>query len=362
MKSLQTRLFIRLGMMVILMGAMLSPVTATAQERDSLRITPLLFDRRLDPGESVGDQLTITNLSTETKKYFIKVRDIKGMSEQGSPIVATAGEKTGWEMASWVSLGQESVEVAPNQSKQIPFTIRVPNPASPGAHLALVFVSLTPETPEETGLGIGYDVGSILNIRINGDVQEQAMIREFRTDQSIYGNSDPKFIAKVENQGNTVVRPRGPIEITNIFGKKVATLTMNDTAGAVLPNNSRTFEVSWDGNGFALGRYEAVMGLVYGEDEKSTIAANTTFWVLPGKIIGIIIGSFVALLIIVLILIKLIVRRKLSQMGVSANSNRKAQGYVGTVQDMPLRRLVMVSAAAVGLVIILLAILFFMFA
>jgi hypothetical protein len=157
-------------------------------------------------------------------------------------------------------------------------------------------------------------------LRVAGDVVEEAMLREFRTDKKIYGKAEVNFITKVENLGNVIVKPRGPVDITNMFGKKVATLKMNEPAGAILPKEVRRFETLWQDSGLAFGKYEAVMSLGYGEDGIKTISAATGFWVLPGKLIGFTLGGIVVLFLLIFVAVKLYVKRKLGHLSQPTSS------------------------------------------
>lgn len=337
--------------------------TAQAQELESIRLRPAIIEEPVEAGQTFNAVIDATNLGSGSKTFYILIRDIKGLAEDGKPIFAVKGESTGYEISDWVKIPSDQIVLGSNQTRKINMSIVVPSNATPGSHFGALFVSADPSLPQDTGLGVGYQVGSIISLRVKGDVIEEGSIREFRTDKTIYGKPNVNFLTKVENRGNAVLRPRGPIEITNFFGKKVATITMNDSAGAVLPKTDRTFSVNWDHDGFAFGRYEAVMGLIYGDEARSTITASTTFWVLPTKAILWIAGIILALLLIVFVVIKLIVRRKLKQLGVQqSGGRRKAPGYVGAVQDLTIRRLVILSGGLVVLILALLAALFFAFA
>lgn len=361
MTYLKKTLFIIAGLTLFL--GSLNVSTTSAQELDSIRLQPALIEQPVEPGESLVASVDATNLSSASKTFYILIRDIKGLAEDGKPIFADVGESTGFEISDWISVPSDQISLATGQTKKVQFTVSVPQNATPGSHFGALFISANPVLPKDTGIGIGYQVGSIVSLRVKGDVVEEGSIREFRTDNMIYGTPNVNFITKVQNRGNAVLRPRGPIEITNILGKKVATITMNDSGGAVLPKTDRTYQVNWNYDGLAFGRYEAVMGLVYGDDARSTISASTTFWVLPAKAILWIAGLTLLLLLLVSFIIKVIVRRKLKQLGVqSSGVKRKAPGYVGTMQDLSLKRLVAASAILVIFILVLLALLFFMFA
>lgn len=282
-----------------------------AAELIGVKMQPSIIEERADPGQTYSWTLRATNVGVKTQELYVVKRDISSLSEAGKPIFANLGEKTGLELAAWVQIASGPFAIAPGETKDIPFSINVPQNASPGAHLGSIFLSSEPVRPETTGIGIGYQVATIISLRIAGDVAEEAMLREFRTDKTVYGKPEVNLITKIENLGNVIVKPRGPVEITNMFGKKVATLKMNESAAAILPNEVRRFEVLWQDNGLAFGKYDAVMSLGYGEDGRKTISAAASFWILPGKLVGFTLGGIILLFLIIFITVKLYVKGKL---------------------------------------------------
>lgn len=284
---------------------------AKAEELVGIKMQPSIIEERVDPGQTYSWTLRATNVGAKTQEFYVVKRDISGLSEEGKPTFANFGEKTGLELAAWVQIAPGPFTIAPGETKEIPFSISIPQNVFPGAHLGSIFLSAEPVRPETTGIGIGYQVATIISLRVDGNVAEEAMIREFRTDKKIYGKPEVNFITKIENLGNVIVKPRGPVEITNMFGKKVATLRMNESAGAILPNEVRRFETLWQDNGLAFGKYEAVMSLGYGEDGRKTISAALGFWILPGKLVGFTLGGLALFFLIVFVTVKLYIRQKL---------------------------------------------------
>lgn len=286
-----------------------------AENVAGIDVSPSIIEEKVDPGQILNFSLRATNLGNTAKDFYVIKRDIRGLTEEGKPIFADEKEKTGMELSSWLNFETGPIMIGGGETKLIPFSISVPKDASPGAHLGSLFLSLVPEKPKETGIAIGYQVATIINLRISGEIKEEALLREFRADKLVYGSPTVKFIAKVENLGNTVIKPRGPVEITDMWGRQTALIKMNDDAAAVLPNEQRRFEVSWQGGKFTFGRYEALLSLSYGDEQKQTIFKSVSFWVLPLKLILIIVGAILALGLLVFIITKIYIRKKLKEYG-----------------------------------------------
>jgi len=269
-----------------------------------------MIETAADPGEVLLENMTITNLNENEKEFFIYKRDIKGVGGGNVPIFAEEGiEKTGFEVTEWVSFEQNSFVLGAGESIDFPVTITIPKDATPGSHFGGIFVSVEPPKLREIGAGVGYEVASILSIRIAGDVIDAARIRSFSTNKLFYGTKNVDFIAQIENQGNILIRPRGPITITNMFGGKPEIFTVNDNLAGVFPGATRALEFSWDDGGLGFGRYEAILALVYyGDKGQKTIDSSLIFWIFPMKIILPILIGFVVLILAGYIFTRMYVR------------------------------------------------------
>lgn len=360
------KIFLCLFVFFVLIGLF---STVKAQEATGVKIQPSLIEERVDPGQVYSSILRITNLDSETKTFYIIKRNISGISGLGTPVLAGEEEETGYEISSWIKVTQNSIIIPGKETGEIPFSIEVPANASPGGHFGGIFVSFSPPRPKETGVAVGFQVGTIINLRISGEIFEEAQIREFRTDRAIYSKPEVKFITRVENLGNVLVRPRGPLEITDMFGRKVATLRINNEGAGVFPKTIRQFETDWKTEELVFGRYQVVMGLVYGEDGRKTISDTLSFWVLPLKIILSIVGGMLGLILTIVVFVRFYVGRKLRQIqentaGITKD-RRAIAGIASKYGASPtphFSKPMFVAVVLLLFILLFLAILFFFFA
>ena len=77
---------------------------ASAQTTEGLQIKPAIFEEKATPGNSYNFELSVTNIGESQKTFYLSTQDIKGLDQGGRPIFAEPGEKTGYELSSWVSL------------------------------------------------------------------------------------------------------------------------------------------------------------------------------------------------------------------------------------------------------------------
>jgi hypothetical protein len=250
-------------------------------------IRPATIEEQIDPGQVKQFSVQLNNLSAEDQTYYLSKRDIIGVKDGGVPIFAEPNsEKTGYEISEWITLEKEEIFIPAGGESTVNFLLEVPEIATPGSHFGSVIVSVEPPEMRSSGASIGYEVANIVSIRVSGDVKEQATMREFSTSRYVYGSTAVDFTSRIENEGNTLVKPNGPLEIYNMFGKKVALLNFNETLAGVFPGTTREFSIEWTDDGIGFGRYEAVLSAVYGEEgKKHTISSTATFWILPMNII-----------------------------------------------------------------------------
>src|SRR5262249_41917155 len=153
----------------------------------------------------------------------------------------------------------------------------------------------TPPELKDTGVSLSASLGSLLFIRVNGEAKEGLEIAEFNAADSL-GNTGSlfesvplQFIQRLKNTGNTHLQPTCQITITDMFGKKIATVNINLPPRNILPDSIRKFDEPLDsavlGNKMLLGKYTADLNITYG-DSHQTLTASMTFWVIPYRLIA----------------------------------------------------------------------------
>jgi hypothetical protein len=283
---------------IVILCAFLFVTPVSAQE-SGIKVIPATIEKPAKPGDVLNEVLEITNVSEEEKEYYIYKRNIKGVEEGGVPVFSLEGEEpTGYEISEWIEMQAEPIRLAPRTSLVFPITIRVPETASPGSHFGGIFVSVEPPRLREIGAGVGYEVASIISIRIDGDIIDDARIRSFSTDKLFYSSKNVRFTARLENQGNILIRPYGPITITSALGGEPRVLNVNDTLAGVFPGTVREIDFSWDEEGLGFGKYEAILALTYeGEGGNKTIDASLVFWIFPINVIIPVLVGFIGIIL-----------------------------------------------------------------
>ncbi|RMD59898.1 hypothetical protein D6821_00095 [Candidatus Parcubacteria bacterium] len=306
---------------LLVVGLILFAAPAGAEDLDKMTITisPPLVKNKLNPGESWASTLKVVNNNIKPITVYVEAVDFRG--EEGKveflPDVAssTDGQISPVWLSEWISLPREPIVIPPQQSKEVPYAIKVPANALPGGHYAAILIGTQPPKHqfEGSGLAISSKVTSLLLITVTGDTDESAVIREFSTTQSVYQEPKAKFKVKLENTGNVHILPQGEIRVINALGKEKGKLLINPDAqfGNVLPHSTRSWELTWQGDDSPLemGRYQAALTIGFGDKAHQTLNHVLYFWVLNFRLIFGVLGVIVFIIILIIILIKLYIKR-----------------------------------------------------
>ncbi|MDD5528370.1 MAG: hypothetical protein PHO56_05405 [Patescibacteria group bacterium] len=336
----------------------------------SLKITPSILEKLVKPGDILAQQIKLANQSDQEITFYAYLKDFKAAAddETGKAQLIVPGSEPGNYVSSWVDISTDGIKLAPGQEQAIPYTINVPSNVGPGGYYgAIVFGTVAPkakpgETDKGASIGVAEQAASLLLLQIAGIADERAEIREFKTDKLFYATPfTVDFSTKIQNFGNVHVKPMGVIEISNMLGKKVAALPVNDKGGNILPKSARLFTNTWK-DSFGFGRYEAALILSYGTpaesggEGKKTLTMFWYFWIFPVKIL---VSAGISLLILALLFIiflriyrKMAVKSALKKMGVRGGQILKKKKSSRTRNEFILSFLILSGIAAAAIAIL----------
>ncbi len=325
---------------------LLLPVSTYGADGISVKVQPSVVEESVDPGATVEGSIVITNENGGTQTYRIGVRNIDTMEDNGRPVFSRETEPDSLRLASWITPLQDSVTIEVGGSAQVAYRISVPADASPGTHAAAIFVMREAEGTAENGAGVGFNVGTLVNLRVSGEVIDDMILHEFFTDRSLYTAPNILFTTRVENTGTIHQKPRGVIIVRNMLGKEVGQIVFNEKQqNAILPRSERAFEAAWTVDSFAFGRYTALLNVGYGDTAQKTLKDELTFWIFPWKEIGMVAGACAALMALAFGMLRSYIRRELKRAGHAAPAKRVAG------QDMTFAR--RVSRVLLWLIVVL---------
>lgn len=243
----------KLVAMLILAVALLSlPGTVTAQAEGTIGIAiapakgdapdgRTRFNYRIDPGQQVSDQVIVTNAGSKPLKVTLLATDAFN-TEDGSYALLESNKKP-TDAGSWVRFKQNKTKLtltlAPQKSKVVGFTVKVPANAQPGDHPAGIIAAAT---FGEGQLAVERRIASRLYVRVAGDLQPALTASSFSG--AYHSGWNPldgsvTIDAVIANSGNVALSGTVNVEARTWFGTVVGKPVQTQLE-EILPGNTRT--------------------------------------------------------------------------------------------------------------------------
>lgn len=264
----------------------------------ALEISPTIVTMDVDPGESTTMNLQLRNVSGEELVVSGDINDFVASDEGGAPRVIMDEEDAAdnpYSLRDWVEPLPETL-LEPGNIETLTANITVPENASPGGHYGIIRYSGSPPELEGTGVSLAASVGTLVLLTVSGDIETSVELEEFFIAKdgeagNFFESTPLTLVQRIRNSGNVHVQTTGQVTIRDMFDRELASANVNLARNNILPDSIRRFEQNVDssliGNKRLFGRYSAELNLVYGDEQ--TLTDTITFWVIPYRLIGLII-------------------------------------------------------------------------
>lgn len=290
-----------------------------------LEISPPLIDLKADPGQTITTQVKVRNVTKDTLVVKAQYEDFVAGDEEGhAKVLLDEKDKSPYSIKDWLNT-PSSVTLASGERKTVDISIVVPKDASPGGHYGIVRFTGAPPELEDSGVSLSASIGTLILVNVSGNVTQSAKIVELFTSQKgkkagFFEYGPVSITTRLENTGNIHFKPKGTVQVTNMLGKNVYVGQFNSDNRNVLPGSIRRFEQTLDKK-LMFGRYKVRADVVYGTDNQIA-SQTTTFWVIPYKLIAIILLAVILLVIALRQYNKFIIKRAGKKSGSSKKSKK----------------------------------------
>jgi hypothetical protein len=282
----------------------------------AVTISPPVKEITGNPGETVNGMVKIYNETNQDFTVYSSLSDFTAKDgEGGEPQLIETKEGDVKTLSSWIDVPQGPFEVKSLDWQSVIFQVKIPENAEPGGHYAAIFFGPSEKEAQEGAVSLNFKAGSLILLRVSGEIKEEGFIKDFYTKlrQKFYDRIPVVFELRVQNNGSVHFKPRGMVEVKNMWGGKVAELPIlkEGAGGNVLPQSVRKYDVQWgeenaknppigfwgavkyEWNNFYIGRYaaKAVVSLPLEKIGESSI----TIWVFPWQLILVLLAILIVL-------------------------------------------------------------------
>lgn len=298
---------------VLLLSGHAHAATTVPDNDQGVQISPTLISLATDPLKPVTATVTVMNVTNKTLTFKGNIEDFSAKDETGTPLInLDSSLPSTISMKSWTS-AVTPFTLKPYDSKQVTVTITPPSIAEAGGHYGVLRFSGTDATAAGNGVAVTVSAGTLLLMRVSGNINEHLSVATFSTTndnydhQGLFETAPVHFLTRLTNDGTIHLQPTGSIDITDMFGRPVTSIAVNSDKGYILPNSTRRFESTFN-KGWLFGRYTANLSMGYGTTGEA-LENTITFWVIPYKLIALIIVIILVLIFGIRFAFKRTIRR-----------------------------------------------------
>jgi hypothetical protein len=213
-----------------------------------LELTPARYAQEVAPGHSTTVTIKANNLTGRSLDVRFIAIDLEA-GDSDSFAQAATGEVPR-SATGWLTFDRSRHTLKPHEVFELPVQVDVPDNATPGAYAVAVaamqeFSALTVNGSESVGskVQVRATVGSTLVFAVPGATNASAKITAVDAPRFVWGDSTPKFTARVENDGNTLLKLEGATELS-AFGA-FASRKLKSDEYPTLPGGERRLEMKW---------------------------------------------------------------------------------------------------------------------
>ncbi|WP_018252935.1 WxL protein peptidoglycan domain-containing protein [Salinispora mooreana] len=176
------------------------------------------FTYKLNPGATVTDYVAVTNHSTRPLTLNLYASDAFTTENGGFDLLAGGQQPT--DVGSWVRFTERSVTIPSTSRLNVPFTLTVPENATPGDHAGGVVASLATTAADGQGNQVAVDhrVGARIYLRVTGELRPALTVENLRVRHT--GSLNPLVGGTLT--ATVTVRNTGNVRLTGLPTLEVA--------------------------------------------------------------------------------------------------------------------------------------------
>ncbi|MER5729360.1 DUF916 domain-containing protein [Streptomyces sp. NPDC002138] len=255
-----------LGLLLPLAGLLLPAGTAHAAENGTWGVFPTppagaamtdraYFFHQGAAGSTVTDSVTILNSSAKDLTFQVFATDAMNTPAGGAFALLPAETKPK-DVGTWLKLPADTatVTVPAKGRKDIPFTVKVPEDATPGDHVGgIVALNTEVEGIQQEGkiqVGVKRSVGARLYFRVPGPLSPGLSVEDVRVHRDApllpWVHDAPATVTyALVNRGNVVVEPKVSVSAEGIFGRHLLSRPGRDLRLTLLPGQRIEMTEQW---------------------------------------------------------------------------------------------------------------------
>ncbi|MFE4913546.1 WxL protein peptidoglycan domain-containing protein [Streptomyces sp. NPDC056652] len=177
------------------------------------------YSYTVNPGGQVKDAMVVANRSKSPLELTVYAAD--GFTTDTGQLDLLTKDKKSTGVGAWAHAGRDSVVIKPGKSAEVPFTVSVPDNATPGDYVGGVLTSLK-QADEAEGINVDRRLGIRVKLRVSGELKPKLAIEDLHVDYAGSANpfakGDATVTYTIHNTGNALLSARQTVSVSGPFG------------------------------------------------------------------------------------------------------------------------------------------------
>src|SRR3989344_4925301 len=169
------------------------------------------FIYTLDLGESKDDALLVSNTTEEEQTVKLYAVDSVASNQGNFALEAEDAARVG--IGSWIALSETLLTLQPGESREVPFTITIPQTADVGEHSGGIIIQKADKNQVEgTGASIVTRIGIRVYETVPGTIVRQLAITDFTVERAADTQAFTISLT-AENRSNVTLKPTAELVV-----------------------------------------------------------------------------------------------------------------------------------------------------
>ncbi len=302
--------------MLLLFAVVVPAIAASAAPGagNGLKVSPVTTNITVEPGKQQNITVYVQNVTSATATFQVLINDFTASGdESGTPALLLNNQYAPSHSLKRYVLPIDPITLKAGERKGVNVVIEIPKNVPGGGYFGAVRFAPVASSGGSSNVTLSASVGSLILVRVPGDIKEQMRLVSFDARRSEKGDAGVLFttgkglvaVARFQNTGDVQEQPFGKLLLER-SGKVLASYEINNTnpRGNVLPDSTRRYSVSLDKVGM-FGKYTLVGNFGYGESGQ-LLSGKTTFYVVPLPAILVVLAAIILVVLAILVLPKLV--------------------------------------------------------
>jgi P pilus assembly chaperone PapD len=243
--------------------------TLTFSEEVSISVSPIRVEHLVKQGEKGTDMITVTNDGTAPTRMKVSIEDWT-LTKDGNPMFMKSSNNK-YSCSEWIRINPVDFRLAPGETREVRYTITVPQGTEEGGYRAAVIFETVPDVAPGEKIKKVFLKGRIVTIlyELVGKPIPEGHTNGLKAESKKEGID---FILALRNTGKVHYRTKGSVMVKDAGGGKAFEVDIPDVP--VLPESEREVKASYD-KSIPTGKYTAIAVVDIGK--KELIGAETAF-------------------------------------------------------------------------------------